>query len=203
MADPSAITLARQSRDADCSRGSNDLRLGIRLEARGVADLKADIYWIDVTARGRLAIVGRPRAGDWLADEIGDWKAVGLTDIVSLLEAFEIRDTGLIHEEQWSVRAGLDFQHFPIPDRGVPASAPATRALWAGLADKVRIGRAVGIHCRASIGRAGLMAAGVLTQLGVPLEEAWRRTSVARGRPVPDTEAQRQWLATVLHLAVD
>jgi len=34
------------------------------------------------------------------------------------------------------------------------------------------------------------MAAGVLAQLGIPLEEAWRYTATARGRPVPDTEEQ-------------
>ena len=161
--------------------------------------MTAEIYWIEVTSCGRLAIVGRPRAGDWLADEISDWKASGLTHIVSLLEAFEVRETGLLHEPQCCARAGLDFESFPIPDRGVPTSVPAVRTLWVGLAGKVRDGQAVGIHCRASIGRAGLIAAGVLAQLGIPLEEAWRRTSVARGRPVPDTEEQRQWLARVFH----
>lgn len=80
-------------------------------------------------------------------------------------------------------------------------SAQAARALWAGLAEKINNGRSIGINCRASIGRAGLMAAGVLAQWGIPLEEAWRRTSTARGHPVPDTEAQRQWLASVLHHA--
>jgi protein-tyrosine phosphatase len=164
--------------------------------------LKADIYWIDVNARGRLAIVGRPRAGEWLADEIADWKAAGLTDIVSLLEAYEVRDTGLTQEVQWVAEAGLCFENFPIPDRGVPTSVPAARRLWIGLAEMIRNGRAVGIHCRASIGRAGLMAAGVLAHLGVPLEEAWRRTSAARGRPVPDTDEQWQWLASLFRNAV-
>ena len=164
--------------------------------------VSADIYWIDGISCGRLAIVGRPRAGDWLADEIADWKASGLTDIVSLLEEFEVRETGLTHEACWAAQAGLSFQSFPIPDRGVPASVPAAHTLWVGLADKVRNGQAVGIHCRASIGRAGLITAGVLAQLGIPLEEAWRRTSAARGRPVPDTDEQRQWLASVFRNAV-
>jgi protein-tyrosine phosphatase len=162
----------------------------------------ADIYWIDGISCGRLAIVGRPRAGDWLADEIADWKASGLTDIVSLLEAFEVRETGLTQEALWAAKAGLGFESFPIPDRGVPASVPAAHALCVSLAYKVRNGQAVGIHCRASIGRAGLMAAGVLAHLGISLEEAWRRTSAARGRPVPDTEEQRQWLARVFRNTV-
>lgn len=42
----------------------------------------------------RLTIFGRPRAGGWLAHEIADWKTSGLTGIVSLLEAFAVRETG-------------------------------------------------------------------------------------------------------------
>ena len=37
--------------------------------------MRADIYWIADTPSGRLAILGRPRSGDWLSDEIADWKA--------------------------------------------------------------------------------------------------------------------------------
>ena len=32
---------------------------------------------------------------------------------------------------------------------------------------------------------------GVLVYLGVPLEDAWTKTSTARGRAVPDTEEQQ------------
>jgi len=85
-------------------------------------------------------------------DEIADWKAFGLTEIVSLLEASEVRETGLLHDAEWCSRAGLVFESFPIPGCGVPASISAACALWTGLAEKVSNGRAVGIHCRASIG---------------------------------------------------
>ena len=162
--------------------------------------MTADIYWIESVPHGRLAILGRPRSGDWLSDEIGDWKAAGLTDVVSLLEAHETRDLDLVSEATIAERMGLTFENFPIPDRGVPASLEAAQALWTRLAAKIAEGRSVGVHCRAGIGRSGLMAAGVLVSLGMEETIAWQRTSLARGRPVPDTEEQRLWLGNAYGL---
>jgi hypothetical protein len=34
--------------------------------------MRADIYWIADVPGGRLAILGRPRSGDWLSDEIAE-----------------------------------------------------------------------------------------------------------------------------------
>ena len=155
--------------------------------------MRADIYWIADVPGGRLAILGRPRSGDWLSDEIADWRAAGLTDIVSLLEDHEIRELDLAREAEFVERAGLSFEQFSIPDRGVPASSEAAHSLWGRLETKIRSGHNVGIHCRASIGRAGLIAVGVLLRLGVPEGVAWQRASKARRRPVPDTEEQRLW----------
>jgi protein-tyrosine phosphatase len=156
--------------------------------------MTAEIYWIIGLRPGRLAILGRPRSGDWLADEIADWKAAGLTDVISLLEDGEVRDLGLAREAELAQCAGLAFYRFPIPDRGVPASPSAAQTLWRQLATKIQEGRSVGIHCRAGIGRSGLTATGVLLQLGLPESEAWLRVSKARGLTVPDTDEQRRWL---------
>jgi protein-tyrosine phosphatase len=166
--------------------------------------MRADIYWIAEVPSGRLAILGRPRSGDWLSDEIADWRAAGLTDIVSLLEDHEIRELDLAREAELAERAGLSFEQFSIPDRGVPASSEAAHALWARLETKIRSGRSVGVHCRAGIGRSGLIAVGVLLRLGIPESAAWQRASKARGRPVPDTDEQRLWVVnTFLHATLD
>ena len=157
--------------------------------------MSADIYWIADVPWGRLAILGRPRAGKWLHDEITDWAANGITDVVSLLEEHEIRELELTREAEVVRQAGLDFEKFPIPDRGVPTSLELAHDLWHRLEAKLRCGRSVGIHCRASIGRAGLIAVGTLLRLGVGEGDAWQRASVARGRQVPDTDEQRLWVA--------
>jgi protein-tyrosine phosphatase len=156
--------------------------------------MRPEIHWIGTLRQGRLAIVGRPRAGDWLTDEIAGWKAEGITDIVSLLEDHEIRDLELTREADLVIEAGLSFQRFPIPDRGVPFSRIDAETLWLDLANRVRNGRSVAVHCRAGIGRSGLITAGVLMRLGVSPDEAWRKISKARGLPVPDTPEQKQWV---------
>jgi protein-tyrosine phosphatase len=162
--------------------------------------MTADIYWINGVSPGRLAILGRPRPGEWLADEIRDWAAAGLTDVVSLLEDSEVRKVGLTDEGDLTRQAAMSFERFPIPDRGVPTSVAATRSPWSNLAGKIRGGRAVGIHCRASIGRAGMIATGILIELGVPLDDAWMQTSTARARVVPDTDEQRSWVANAFSM---
>jgi protein-tyrosine phosphatase len=156
--------------------------------------MTSEIYWISDLDPGRLAILGRPRAGDWLDDEVAGWASAGITDVVSLLEDHEMRDLDLRQEPDVARGAGLVFERFPIPDRGVPASAPAAREFCGQLAVRVRSGRSVGVHCRAGIGRSALMVVGTLMSLGLVEADAWQRTSKARGVQVPDTEEQRAWV---------
>jgi protein-tyrosine phosphatase len=162
-------------------------------------EMSADIYWLEQVPTGRLAILGRPRAHDWLAGEIDDWSAAGITDVVSLLEEHEVLELGLQQEAALVEQAGMRFARFSIPDRGVPASPALALGLWEELAATLCGGGTVGVHCRASIGRAGLIVAGTLLRLGVPEDLAWQRTSRARGRTVPDTDEQRAWLSRMAH----
>jgi hypothetical protein len=53
------------------------------------------IFWIDGPWRGRLAIVTRPRGGDWLEDDMTSWRRAGLDLIVSLLTADESAELGV------------------------------------------------------------------------------------------------------------
>jgi len=56
-------------------------------------------------------------------------------------------------------------------------------------------GKAVVIHCRAGIGRSSLIAACVLALRGYDAASAFDAIAKARGLAVPDTEAQRAWVA--------
>ena len=51
--------------------------------------MRDKIFWIPGPWRGRLAILPRPRAGDWLDDETRAWRAAVVQVIVSLLEPQE------------------------------------------------------------------------------------------------------------------
>jgi protein-tyrosine phosphatase len=153
-----------------------------------------ETYWIP-TSVGRLAIMARPRAGEWLRDEIVGWRSVGIDNVVSLLEVAEVRELELHDEANRCEALGIEFISFPIRDRGVPNSVAATRSLVDRLISRLQAGSTIAIHCRAGIGRSSLIAACVLQRLGVEPDKAFEIIGRARGLGVPDTAEQREWLA--------
>lgn len=156
--------------------------------------MKPDLYWIPGPWRGRLAVVTRPRGGDWLEDEASSWRSASIDVLVSLLENDEAAQLDLLDESSAAEAKGIRCISFPIPDRGVPHSTAAAIALMADVANALEQGRNVAIHCRQSIGRSGLIAAGVLTTSGIAPDQAIEIVSTARGLTVPETADQRLWL---------
>jgi protein-tyrosine phosphatase len=137
----------------------------------------------------------RPRAGDWLPDEIAGWKTERIDAVVSLLEQHEVAELEL-HEEPTCCRAkDIEFVSFPIPDRGVPESMRETERLVRCLSAAVADGKAVAIHYRAGIGRSSLIAACVFVLNGYDADSAFATIAKARGVVVPDTEIQREWVS--------
>ena len=167
-----------------------------------------DIFWIgggaapghrtndDLSAGtpGRLAIVTRPRGTDWLADEMLFFKRDGIDTLVSLLEPREAEWLGLEEERAEAEKAGIAFLNFPIPDTHVPASRAHFREFVTDLAERLRNGQHIGVHCRGSIGRATVTAASTLIHLGWKPGDALAAVEAARGCSVPDTEEQRAWI---------
>jgi hypothetical protein len=141
-----------------------------------------------------LAIVSRPRAGDWMRDEIDSWQNANIRTVVSLLESQEIAELSIEDEPQICASCGIEFISFPIRDRGVPSSYGALNQLIAPLLPKVRGGSTVAVHCRAGIGRSGLVAGSILVRAGIPYSQVFPALSRARGLAVPDTEAQAEWV---------
>jgi len=136
----------------------------------------------------------RPRGGDWLPDEISAWDRATLETIVCLLESHEVRELELTEERSLCETRGIEFLSFPITDRGVPASVRDTVTLVETIISRFQRGTAVGVHCRAGIGRSGLISACVLLKLGMPFQEVFPTLSRARGLEVPDTLAQVAWV---------
>lgn len=156
--------------------------------------MKTELYWVDGAWPGRLAIMPRPRGGDWLADEMQGWREAGVDVVVSLLEPDEITDFDLAAEEELARVHRIAFHSLPIADRGVPESLAAVTALVDTLTDELRAGKNVAIHCRQGIGRAALVAASVLITLGLDADAAVQHVAVARGRTVPETPEQHRWI---------
>jgi protein-tyrosine phosphatase len=153
-----------------------------------------DVFWIEGTPPVGLAIVLRPRDEESLKDDLLGFRQSGVDVLVSLLEPDEASWLGLRDEGPLAEAAGMHFLSYPIMDTHVPASAATFRAFVAGLADRLRAGQRIGVHCRGSIGRSTVTAACALIHLGWNAKEALRAIEAARGAEVPDTEEQLRWI---------
>jgi len=142
----------------------------------------------------RLAITPRPRGYDWLVGDIRLLKRAGVDVLVSALSPYETEDMGLLEESQCCQNYGLEFLSFPIEDRSVPTSFSEFDGLLNSLTDRLRKGKAVGVHCRAGIGRSSMIVASALIRDGLSVDSAFRAIQDARDCSVPDTAEQRQWV---------
>jgi protein-tyrosine phosphatase len=156
--------------------------------------MRQELYWIDESWPGRLAVGPRPRGGDWLKDDISGWKQAHVDGVLSLLTAEEERDFDLCDEASEARSQGMNFASFPIPDRQIPQSESKLAEVLEGVTRDLFAGRNVLIHCRQGIGRSGLVAACLLVKKGLSPGAAIDSVSAARGVSVPETAEQRDWI---------
>src|SRR5579859_3185031 len=105
--------------------------------------MNPQLFWIPGPWRGRLAIVTRPRGGDWLNDEAAGWRRAGIDVVVSLLERDEASQLDLADESSAAEVRGIRFISFPIPDCGVPAAVPETVSLLGDITRSLEQGKNV------------------------------------------------------------
>jgi len=159
-----------------------------------------NVYWISAAQPHRIAIVARPRGSDWLEDDLKRLSSEGIGALVSMLTPEEAAELGLSEEGRLCDQCGISFFNLPIADRSVPNEFEIG-ALLDTLVDQVLIGKGVGFHCRAGIGRSSMMAALVLGRLGWTADAAFRAISESRGCRVPDTLEQEQWVHSFVRKA--
>ncbi|MEW5849970.1 MAG: tyrosine protein phosphatase [Myxococcota bacterium] len=159
----------------------------------------SSVYAVPVPVpQGRLSIISRPRGNDWLDDELRALRYDGVTHVVSLLEPAEASDLGLTDEAAAAQRQGLRCTNIPVRDRSVPSDPKAFRDHAFRLAQSIRDGESLGIHCRQSVGRSSLLTIAILRHLGLDLDTAIARVQGARGLPIPETPEQLAWLRQAL-----
>lgn len=151
------------------------------------------IWWLDPRAKAGLALVRRP-SRTAPSETVATWREAGLAQVLSLVEEPEAHELGLAEEGAFCDAASIRLSRFPIPDRGVPDSLVRTLAMVDELNAALGRGASIGIHCRASLGRSGLMAACLLVRQGFTTGKAFARISQARGLQCPDTAEQIAWV---------
>ncbi|MDR3479961.1 MAG: dual specificity protein phosphatase family protein [Burkholderiaceae bacterium] len=156
--------------------------------------MRPTIYKVAKCGEGFLAVMAKPVAGEWIVDEFAGIAQFDVKCMVSLLERHEISELGLSKAPTLCESNGIEYIHFPIKDRDIPLSATKTFAMVDEIHDGILHGKNTVIHCRAGIGRTGLISASILVREGFSPVEAFKLVSQARGVPVPDTPEQFDWV---------
>jgi protein-tyrosine phosphatase len=158
-----------------------------------------EVFWIKGSPPVPLAIVLCPQGGSILKEELREIARSGVQTLVSLLEPNEAEWLGLSEESALAGQLGMHFISYPIQDVHVPVNVHMFRKFVSDLADRLRAGQRIGIHCRGSIGRAPLTAACTLIHHGWSAKDALQVIQTARGCEIPDTTEQLRW---ILHYKV-
>jgi hypothetical protein len=123
--------------------------------------------------------------GRWDRDLAADLEVVRTWKpdlVIALLEDYEFAMIGIANFRADVAKSGIPWEFAPIEDGGTP-DAEFERT-WGELGPRVRNilrnGGRVLIHCRAGLGRTGLLAATLLVELGASPESAI--AAVRRGR---------------------
>jgi hypothetical protein len=152
-------------------------------------------------SHGRIGITFCPgkhdnaaATGAWardLAADLGVIAAWGARLVLTLVEPGELKALKVPHLGAEIQALGIDWRHLPIADFSVPAEAFEQQ--WETHGADIRAllcsGGDVVVHCKGGLGRAGMIAARLLVELGVAPEQAIRDVRRARKGAI-ETPAQ-------------
>jgi protein-tyrosine phosphatase len=149
---------------------------------------------LPIAGPGAIALIHCPgRNGDLDGDVavmIG-WRA---TRVLSLVEDQEFADRDGLAARLG--RAGIRWMRHPIPDFGTPPDEAAWRRLAAELLAGLGRGERLVIHCRAGLGRSGMIAARLLVERGLAAADAIAVVRNARPGAI-ETAEQEAWIGRV------
>lgn len=113
----------------------------------------------------------------------------GIDSVLCLLEDTESTKLGLANEQSACCAANILYHRFPIPDFGTPR-IEKLHLLISRLADDLKAGQNIAVHCRGGIGRTGLVCCCLLVASGMDADSGIDLVSTKRGCSVPETAAQ-------------
>ena len=119
--------------------------------------------------------------------------------VISLVEDFEFELLGVPSFAVAMLEANLSWRHLPIRDAGVPDASFEKAWLTTGneARDILRRGGRVLLHCRAGLGRTGMIAARLLVEFGSMPENAIAAVRQARAGTI-ETHAQERYVYSVI-----
>lgn len=143
-------------------------------------------------AHGRIGITFCPGKHDHTAatgawardlaidlDAIQDWGAKLVLTLVEPVELSMLKVPELGREVQ---NRGMEWRHLPIADYSIPGDAFEQQWITAG--EEIRRllsnGNDIVVHCKGGLGRAGMIAARLLAELGMDPEDAIRQVRKER-----------------------
>lgn len=148
---------------------------------------------------GRLGITfapGKKIEGQWERDLETDLRRLkeeyNVEVLVSLMEHTEYSELEIPELFQKTEDMGIEVLHLPIPDGSVPLDSEADdyEALIEDIAERLKEGQTVVLHCRGGQGRSGLVAASVLVALGHPAVKALEAVRKTRKGAVETPEQE-------------
>ncbi|MCJ2085126.1 cyclin-dependent kinase inhibitor 3 family protein [Methylobacterium sp. E-005] len=133
--------------------------------------------------------------GPWKRDLTADVEVIrswGASYVLTLLESHEF-DLLRVRALPETVReAGMVWLHAPIPDVFIPG--PAFEGAWKTirprLTERLREGGSVVVHCRGGLGRAGMVAAKLITIMGEDPRRAIERVRDVRPGAIETPEQE-------------
>jgi ADP-ribosyl-[dinitrogen reductase] hydrolase len=135
-------------------------------------------------------------SGEWERDLAVDLDAVrdwGATAVITLVEPKELTLLKVERLGEEVVRRNMLWFHLPIVDASIPDQRFEQE--WENAGEQVRGllrgGRDVLVHCRGGLGRAGMIAARLLVELGVDPAEAIARVRAVRPGAIETPEQER------------
>lgn len=145
--------------------------------------LPADVH-------GRLFLHSMPGCFETLEECWGRLRATGVQTIVNLTQPGEMRRKSPAYAEALrNGRVPCPVVSFPVKDCASPRNLEAFWELAFDLAQRLKAGKRILIHCAAGVGRTGSLATCVLVALGETPEAAGEAVWAAGSQPGTDRQA--------------
>lgn len=143
--------------------------------------------FVDTPGGGKIGLSPFPKI-----HELQDFKIWRAKYLVTLVEAQELAFLGIRDMRKQAEQVGLDWHHLPVGDMAAPDAA--FEAGWAKSGPLFRKtllggGRLV-VHCRAGLGRTGMVGARLLVELGVAPDAAIAAIRKARPGSIETVEQE-------------